>query len=159
MILGFTLKLIDNILGTMKTVYVGRGKFFQGAIIKSISEIFYSLMVIKLAKDGSYAFIMATCMATFIGTLIAGYIVRRNERERLYNFDITCDTLENGINFADEIRSKGIDIKTYICYNNNIKTLSCNIYCKTKRDSSVVFDVIENYKGFKYNAVVPKIEC
>ncbi|MGL5691717.1 MAG: hypothetical protein ACRDD8_12990, partial [Bacteroidales bacterium] len=148
-----------NILGTMKTVYVGRGKFFQGAVIKAISEIFYSLMVIKLAKDGSYAFIMATCMATFIGTLIAGYIVRRNERERLYNFDITCDTLRNGFEFADEIRSKGIDIKTYICYNNNIKTLSCNIYSKTKRDSVIVFDALENYQGFKYNAVVPKIEC
>ena len=153
-ILVFLFKICDNALATAKTVFVSKGKYLTGAMFNAFSFLFYTIAFSKALKDDSPGTTIAMCLAVFLGTYLTGSLIKKSERERLFIFDITSDTFENGIAFADELREHNLAIKTYITYDSNlIKTLSCKVYCTTKTESALVDSLIK--KDFKYNKTIP----
>lgn len=150
----FVLKLLDNTLGTMKNIYLARGKFFFSSLLAALSTTIYMIAVVRMAKSDGILSIMAICAATFIGTLIPGFAVKKTEKEKLHIFDITADTMHNGKEFADILRSANITIKTSVVYDKTmIKTLSIKAYCANREESKMVNKVI--YPAFKYNVYAP----
>lgn len=146
----FILKLIDNMLATIKTVYMHKEKYFLSAIFNALSTFFYLIAIVKIAKSNDMFSIVAMCIATFIGTYLPGTLIKKSERDKLYIYDITTDNLDNGITFADNIRNVNIAIKTYISYDSDMnKVLSCKIYSVSKDESKIVNDLIP--KEFKYH--------
>jgi len=150
----FLLKLLDNTLGTMKNIYLARGKFFFSSLLAALSTTIYMIAVVKMASSDGILSIVAICAATFIGTLVPGLAVKKSEKEKLYIFDITADTLHSGKEFADILRSENIAIKTSVVYDNTmIKTLSIKAYCTSRKESKMVNEII--YPAFKYNVYAP----
>ena len=85
------------------------------------------------------------CLATFIGTYLPGTLIKKNEGDKLFVFDVTTANLQQGKEFADNIRKLNVPIRTYSTYNNDIeKTLTCKIFCATKVESQLVLDTIPN---------------
>lgn len=153
-LISFILKSIDNGLSTAKTIYINKEKYFIASLLSGLSTFFYLSAIVQLTKSNNIYSIIAMCIATFIGTLIPGIMVKKSERDKLFIFDITSDSLESGKRFADAVRNNNIAIKTYKSYDNKMnKTLSCKIYCTTKEESKIVNDLIE--PNFKYNIYVP----
>lgn len=150
----FLLKLIDNTLGTMKNIYLARGKFFFSSLLAALSTTIYMIAVVRMAKSDGMLSIIAICAATFIGTLVPGLAVKKSEKEKLYIFDITADNMRSGKEFADILRSANIAIKTSIVYDKMmIKTLSINAYCTNREESKMVNEIIS--PNFKYNVYTP----
>lgn len=150
----FLLKLLDNTLGTMKNIYLAREKFFFSSLLAALSTTIYMLAVVRMAKSDGLLSIMAICSATFIGTLIPGLAVKKSEKEKLYIFDITADTMHSGKEFADILRNANIALKTTIVYDNMmVKTLSIKAYCANRKESKMVNEII--YPAFKYNVYTP----
>lgn len=151
---SFILRILDNSLGTCKTIFISKGKYFLGALFNAFSSFFYLFALVQLTKSNNIYSIIAMCLATFIGTYVPGKLIKKSERDRLFIFDVTADTLESGKLFADSIRNINIPIKTYMAYDSNMnKTLSCKVYCNTKEDSIAVEKLIR--PNFKYNVYMP----
>lgn len=90
------------------------------------------------------------CVATFLGTLLPGILIKKSERDKLYIYDITANNLENGKHFADIIREYNIPIKTYVSYDSDMKkVLSCKIYCPGRLESKIILESIPEL--FKYH--------
>ena len=142
-IMVFMLKLIDNALATVKTIYIQKEKYLISAIFNALSTFFYLVAIVQVSKSSNLSGIIAMCLATFIGTYLPGIIIKKSEGDKLFIFDITSDNLELGRAFADNVRTLGIPIKTYSTYNNNMeKILTCKIYCATKEDSQKILDIM-----------------
>ena len=155
-LIAFTLKMADNALGTVKTLFLAKGKYVAAAFFNSFSTLFYLMAVVRIAKSNDIYSIIAMCVATFIGTLMPCFIIKKAERDKLYIFDVTSDTLENGKRFADILRMKNVALNTTTVYNREMKkTLLVKIYCSSKEESRMVTDMLENKKNFKYNIYVP----
>lgn len=153
-LIAFILKTLDNGLATAKTIYINKEKYVLGALLNAFSTFFYLVAIVQLTKNNSMSSIIAMCVATFIGTYLPGVIIKRSERDRIYIFDVTASTLEDGKRFADTIRNNNIAITTYSSYDSKMnKVLSCKIYCTTRYESRVVNNTIP--QDFKYNVYVP----
>ena len=150
----FLLKLIDNTLNTMKTIYLGRERFYFSSLLAALSTTVYMLAVVRIAKSEGVYSILAICAATFIGTLVPGLMVKKSEKDKLYIFDITADNLDSGKEFADILRSENIATKTSVVYDNMMtKTLSIKAYCSNRKESKIVNEIIN--PSFKYNVYTP----
>ena len=108
----------------------------------------------KMAKTDGLISIVAIFVATFIGTLLPGTVVKKTEKDRLFIYDITADNFNNGKKFADILREADIATKTSIAYNNEMdKTLSIQAYCSSRDESRLVNENISS--TFKYNIYAP----
>lgn len=153
-IIAFLLKFINNCLSTAKTITVSKGNYLLGAVFNAVSELFYLLVMVKVIKSNDLTSMIVVCLAVFFGTYLTGVTFKKQKKETLYVFDVTSDSLENGILFADSIRNLNIPIKTYKTFDSNMKKcLSCKIYCNTKEDSKIVESLM--FPAFKYNQTIP----
>lgn len=150
----FLLKLMDNMLNTMKNIFLIKEKFLLSSLLAALSTAIYMIMVMKMAKSDGIISIIAIFAATFIGTLVPGVAVKKTEKDKLYIFDITADNLDSGKEFADILKDANITTKTSIAYNNVMdKTLSIKAYCSNREESRLVNDNIS--PTFKYNVYAP----
>lgn len=153
-LLSFIFKTLDISLGTVKTIYINKEKYIVGAFFNSFSTFFYLIAIVQLTKSNDMYSIIAMCIATFIGTYLPGLLVKKSERDKLFIFDITADSLNSGKEFADKVRHHNIAIKTYSSYDSDMnKVLSCKVYCSIKEESRLVNKIIP--ANFKYNVYVP----
>lgn len=153
-LVSFILRILDNSLGTCKTIFISKGRYFLGALFNAFSSFFYLFALVQLTKSNNIYSIIAMCLATFIGTYVPGKLIKRSEADKLFIFDITSDNFENGKKFADSVRDLNIAIKTYKTYDTNMqKALSCKVYCVSKEESSMVESLI--LPNFKYNIYTP----
>lgn len=153
-LIAFILKILDNGLGTAKTIYINKERYALGAFLNSFSTFFYLVAIVQLTKNNDMKSIIAMCVATFVGTYLPGLLIKKSERDKLWIFDVTANTLDRGKEFADIIRDNNIAIKTYTSYDTEMnKVLSCKIYCTSKNESRIVNSTIP--QDFKYNVYVP----
>lgn len=148
-LIAFGLKLMDNALGTAKTVYLAKERYLRGAVFAALSTYFYLVAIVRIAQNSSNAAIIAMCVATFIGTYIPGRLIKKSEKDRLYIFDIAGDTFDISVSLSNKIKENNIAVRTEVAYNEKVeKTLVCKVYCSTKKDSSIVNDIL-NSSEFK----------
>lgn len=154
-ITSFLLKLLDNTLSTMKSIFLQKGKYMLSAILNAGSAFFYMVAMKNVITNDSFGGILAMVLATFLGSIIPSTLINKLEKDKLYIFEVTSNSFEEGVKFADEVRKYDIPIKTLVAYNEGTeKVLSCKIYCSSKTESLLIKNIIP--KQFKYNAYTPR---
>lgn len=153
-LIAFLLKMVDNTLGTFKTISLNKEKYYSASIFNAVGTFFYLLAVVRMTRSDNIWGIVAMCIATFFGTLLPGLFVKSSEKDKLYIFDITADSMESGMKFADELRELNIAVRTAITYDKIMnRTLACKVYCNSKEESRLVNSLIR--PEFRYNVYVP----
>lgn len=159
LLITFTLKILDNSLSTTKTIYLSKEKYMQGALFAAFSTFFYLMAMTRVLKSDSLAGIIAMCIATLLGTYLPGRLIKRSEKDKLYIFDITSNTIETGNKLADELRDANIAIRTELVYNSKMeKTLATKAYCDTREESKQVINALnskEYKKSIKWHVYTP----
>lgn len=157
MIMTFVCKIIDNALSTLKTLCLQKGNYFASSLFNAGSTFFYMVAIVNSIKDNSLGSIFAMCLATFLGSYLPARVVDKMEEDKLYIYDITSSTFEEGIEIADTIRELNIPIKTSATYDSKLdKVLEIKVFCSTKQESLMVKEIIKD--DFKYHAYIAK-EC
>lgn len=150
----FAFTILNNIFATCRTIFVAKEKYWLSSFAAGISCLFSSLALMKAVSSGNIIEISGMCIGTFIGNLIPGIIIKKTEKEKMYIFDITSDSLESGLQFAENIRELNIPIRTTKVHNmQNEKTIVCKIYCQSKEESKIVKENIP--KTFVWTVHVP----
>lgn len=155
MIMTFVCKIIDNALSTLKSMFLHKGNYLISSLFNAGSTFFYMVAIVNSIKDNSLWSITAMCVATFLGSYLPARMVAKMEEDKLYIYDITSNSFEEGIRLADEIRELNIPVKTSITYNSNLeKVLEIKAFCSTKNESLIIKDITND--EFKYHAYIAK---
>lgn len=134
---AFILKMLDSILSTLKTVLMIKNKGVLSALASAFATFAYTLILVDWLKA------LQIAIATFLGSIISFYVVSYFEKDKVWVYDITPMTNEDGKEFADLMRENNIPIRTYIGFNNDRDKVLCSkVYSQSKEHSRIVMDLI-----------------
>ena len=148
----FFLKLLDVMLGTVRSSFFNRNKHFLASSLGAITTFTYFLIIVKLLKINTLSSIAMVSLASFLGSYIPPIVIKKLEKDKTWVFDITPDQDEKSKAFADLMRSKGFPVVTYKGYNKHNKPVICaKVFSRTKTQSRLIKKNIP--RGFKYHVV------
>ena len=146
LIVIFVSKLLDCAFGALKTSFFIRNKFVISAMCASFSTVFF---ILSIKQSGLFAY-FAIFIATFLGNYFPPVVIKKLEKDKLFVYEITADTFERSINFAETLRELNIPIATTKIrdkYGN--RNLTCTCYAMSKEISSIILDNTDD--TFKVN--------
>lgn len=150
----FLVKVLDNILGTMKTIFIQRNKIFLSTIIVIITNIiFYKL--IDAAGDGELA-IYVISIASGVGTFIALFLSNKFSKDRLFVNVIMNDNKEAMTELREFLMKNKITNLTTDAYTKDFKkTLAITVYAETKAQSKLIDNYLKK-QDVKFKRIVSK---
>ena len=156
LVLIFIVKVIDNILGTSKTILIQKNKSFIASITVIISQIiFYKLINVVDGNDGELM-IYVIAVASGIGTLLALHISNKFSKDRVFVNIILNDDKKVMMEFRDWLKENKITNLTTDGYTKDWKkTLAITAYAETKEQSKLIDEYIKN-SDVKFKRIIEK---
>lgn len=155
MFITFLCKIADNALSTLKTMYLHKGKYFASSMFNAAGTFFYMTAIVNAIKDNSLGSIIAMCIATFLGSYLPAKYIEKKEGDKLFVYDITTNSFNEGMELIDELKDLNIPFKSATTYNNKLeKVMEIKVFCSTKQESLMIKDIISN--DYKYHAYIAK---
>ena len=112
----------------------------------------YAVSLLYAFQSEFYSGLIALGLATFVGSYIPAKFMERLEKDKLYMYEITSNTLNDGKKFADTLRDCNIPVSTSIVHDKKMnKVLMCRVYSQSKCDSRTVEGLIP--EAFKYTII------
>ena len=151
----FLMKFSDCALSTAKTVFLVKGNFFMSSVLNSLAAALFIFVadLMANAENDLKIYIAAT---VFLANLLGGYLppllIDKLEKDRLYVFNITSASLDEGFELADTLRALDIPVNTTITYNKKLeKVVNCTAYASTKEQSKTIHSMLNG--NIKYNII------
>lgn len=143
--LVFIVKVIDNILGTSKTILIQKNKSFIASITVFISQIIFYKLINVVDSNDSELIIYIISFASSVGTLLALVISNKFSKDRVFVNIILNDDKEVMIEFRDWLKTHKITNLTTDGYTKDWKkTLAITAYAETKEQSRLIDEYINN---------------
>lgn len=155
MLITFLCKIADNALSTLKSIYLQKGRYLLSSMFNAIGTFFYMVAIVNAVKDNSLNSIISMCIATFLGSYLPAKLVEKMERDKLYVYDITSSSFEEGLELIDELKDLNVPFKSATIYNDKVeKVMEIKVFCSTKIESAMIKDILD--EDYKYHAYVAK---
>ncbi|MDY6071984.1 MAG: hypothetical protein SPI44_03820 [Bacilli bacterium] len=152
----FVIKVIDNILGTGKTILIQKNKAFIASLTVVISQIIFYKLIDAVSDSGSEIMIYVIAIASGIGTLLALMISNKFSKNRTYVNIILNDNKEVMMEFRDWLKEHKITNLTTDGYTKDWeKTLAITAYVETKEQSKLIDEFINNSE-YKFKRIIQK---
>ncbi len=152
----FVIKVIDNILGTGKTILIQKNKAFIASLTVIISQIIFYKLIDAVSDSGSEIMIYVIALASGIGTLLALLISDKFSKDRTYVNIILNDDKEVMMEFRDWLKEHKITNLTTDGYTKDWqKTLAITAYVETKEESKLIDEFINNSES-KFKRIIQK---
>lgn len=152
----FVIKVIDNILGTGKTILIQKNKAFIASLTVVISQIIFYKLIDAVSDSGSEIMIYVIAIASGIGTLLALMISNKFSKDRTYVNIILNDNKEVMMEFRDWLKEHKITNLTTDGYTKDWeKTLAITAYVETKEQSKLIDEFINNSE-YKFKRIIQK---
>lgn len=149
----FLLKLLDGTLKTIKQKALIHNYDFAASLLNALSFITYMLIINKIINQNDVMSIIVTAVAVFISTYVPSKLFSKIQKDKVFMFEILPYENEEGKKIADLLRDNNIAIRTYKGYNDNKElVLCCKAYAETKKESTVIVDLIKD-KNTTYNII------
>lgn len=143
LVVVFLVKVLDNILGTSKTILVQKNKAFLASITVVISQIIFYKLIDAVGDSGSNLMIYIIAIASGIGTLLALLINDKFSKEKTYVNIILNDDKQVMMDFRDWLKEHKITNLTTDGYTKDWKkTLAITVYAETKEQSKLIDEYI-----------------
>lgn len=145
----FIVKVLDNALGTAKTILIQKNKCFLAGVALAVSNfIYFKLTKNIVASDGDLA-LYVVAVASGVGCWLAIGFDNRFSKDKTYVNIIMSDNIEEMKKFRDflaEHKITNIAMDTYT-RDWSKKTLTINAYAETKQQSKLIDEYIKNSDG------------
>jgi hypothetical protein len=155
------MKFSDCALGTLKTLFLIKDKFFMSSVFNSLAAILFIFVADAMANapvDQKAAIAIIVFLANLTGGYLPPKILDKLDADKLFIYVITSNDFENGKELADTLRSFNIPVSTTVDYiatpaENDTqvckKVLTCKAYATTKLESKVINSCLT--EDFKYH--------
>ena len=153
----FFAKMLDNMLGTAKTILVQRNRCLLAGIALALSNYIYFCITKNIITNDSELAIIAVSVASGVGCCLAIILNNRLSKDRTYVNVILSDNKEAMQQFRDYLAKHHITNVATDSYTLDWtkKTISITAYAETKEESRLINDYIEN-SPLKFKRVVQK---
>ena len=151
----FFAKVLDNALGTSKTILIQRNKWFLSGITVLISDFLYFWVISKVVSANNNTAIFVVAIAGGFGCSIACLINDRFSKDRTYVNVIMSDNLDEMKSLRDFLAEKHITNVATDSYTLdwNTKTISVTAYADTKAQHKLIQKYLDSRKQ-KFKRVV-----
>lgn len=151
----FFVKVFDNILGTLKTIFIQRNKAVLSSIIVIITNIIFYKLIDAVNTGGEYT-IYVISIASGLGTYLALIVSNKFSKDRIFVNVIMNDDMEVMTELRKFLKSNKITNLTTDAYTKDFnKTLAITAYAETKSQSKLIDDYIKK-QNIKFKRIISK---
>lgn len=153
----FVAKMMDNALGTAKTILVQRNRCLLAGIALALSNYIYFCITRNIVTTDSNLAILVVSIASGVGCCLAVALNNRLSRERTFVNVIMSDDLDAMQQFRDFLAEHHITNVAADSYTLDwsVKTITITAYAETKEESTLINRYIEN-SPLKFKRVIQK---
>ena len=153
----FVAKMMDNALGTAKTILVQRNRCLLAGIALALSNYIYFCITRNIVTTESNLAILVVSIASGVGCCLAVALNNRLSRERTFVNVIMSDDLDAMRQFRDFLAEHHITNVAADSYTLDwsVKTITITAYAETKEESMLINRYIEN-SPLKFKRVIQK---
>lgn len=153
----FLAKMLDNALGTAKTILVQRNRCILAGIALALSNYIYFCITKNIVTNDSDLAIIVVSVASGVGCCIAMILNNRMSKDRTFVNVIMSDDKEAMQQFRDFLAKHHITNVAADSYTLDwsVKTITITAYAETKKESMLINRYIEN-SPLKFKHVVQK---
>lgn len=153
----FVAKMMDNALGTAKTILVQRNRCLFAGIALALSNYIYFCITRNIVTTDSNLAILVVSIASGVGCCLAVALNNRLSRERIFVNVIMSDDLDAMRQFRDFLAEHHITNVAADSYTLDwsVKTITITAYAETKEESMLINRYIEN-SPLKFKRVIQK---
>ena len=153
----FAAKMLDNALGTAKTILVQRNRCFLAGIALILSNYIYFCITKNIVTADSDLAILIVSVAGGAGCWLAMALNNRISKDRTYVNVIMSDDLEAMRQFRDFLAEHHITNVATDSYTLDwsTKTITITAYAETKDDSTLINRYIQE-SPLKFKRVIQK---
>lgn len=153
-IILFTIKVLDNVLGTGKTILIQKGKGLLAAITVTISQLIFFKIINEVISSSSDNKMILVSVAAGFGTFLAIKLNEKFSKDKLFINNITSDDKEAMSELCIYLRENKIKNLITDSYTKDWgKTLSVTVFAETKEDSKLVSKFLEESEN-KYLRII-----
>ena len=153
----FVAKMLDNALGTAKTILVQRNRCLLAGLALALSNYIYFCITKNIVSTDSDLAIVVVSFAGAVGCWIAMALNNRISKDRTYVNVIMSDdkaAMQQLRQFLAEHHITNVAADSYTL-DWNTKTITITAYAETKEESMLITRYIEN-SPLKFKRVVQK---
>ena len=152
----FIVKVIDNILGTSKTILIQKNKGFLAAITVVISQIIFYELIDAVSSSDSNLTMYVIAVASGFGTYLAVKLNDKFSKERTFVNVILSDNREAMEELRDYLREHKItNLATEAFTKEWDKTIAITAYAETKEESKLLDEYIASSE-IKFKRLITK---
>ena len=152
----FIVKVIDNILGTSKTILIQKNKGVLAALSVVISQIIFYKLIDAVGNSDSDLTMYVIAIASGFGTYLAVKLNDKFSKERTFVNVILSDNREAMEELRDYLREHKItNLATEAFTKEWDKTIAITAYAETKEESRLLDEYIKN-SDTKFKRVITK---
>ena len=151
----FIAKVVDNALGTTKTIMIQRSRWVIAGVAVVLSDfIYFSITKRVITADNSLAMLVVS-FAGGVGCSLACFVNEKLSKDRTYVNVIMTDDLEEMKRFRDFLADHHITNVASDSYTLNWdkKTITITAYAETKADSRLINQFIDDSSA-KFKRVI-----
>lgn len=151
----FFAKMLDNALGTAKTILVQRNRCILAGIALALSNYIYFCITRNIVTTDSDLAIIVVSVASGVGCCLAMALNNKFSKERTFVNVIMSDDLEAMQQFRDFLAKHHITNVAADSYTLDwsVKTITITAYAETKEESKLINRYIEN-SPLKFKRVI-----
>ena len=138
--------LVNVILSTMKTILTVRSTKVVASIINAVTYGFYAIVVKQLASLDLTVTVIVTIATNLIGVYLSMWIMDKMKKDCLWKISVTTKNKS----IAKKIENFDIEYTMSPIQYKNETYYSIEIFSKNQKDSSIIKNILNEYK-VKYN--------
>lgn len=153
----FFAKVLDNALGTAKTILIQRNRcLLAGAALALSNYIYFCITKNIVTADNDFAIVVVS-IASGVGCCLAVALNNKLSKEKTYVNVIMSDDKEAMQKLRDYLAEQHITNVATDSYTRdwNTKTITITAYAETKKESMLINQYIEN-SPLKFKRVIQK---
>lgn len=142
----FAAKVLDNMLGTAKTILIQRNHGLLAGISLAVSNFIYYCITKNIVTQDNYFAIAVVSAASGVGCCIAMAVNSRISKERTFVNVVMSDDLPQMKKFRDFLAEQHITNVAADSYTRDwdTKTITVTAYADTKAQSRLIDEYIES---------------
>lgn len=153
----FFAKVLDNALGTAKTILIQRNRCLLAGVALALSNYIYFCITQNIVTADNDFAIVVVSIASGVGCCLAVALNNKLSKEKTYVNVIMSDDKEAMQMLRDYLAEQHITNVATDSYtrNWNTKTITITAYAETKKESMLINQYIEN-SPLKFKRVIQK---
>lgn len=140
----FVVKVVDNLIGTGKTLLIQKGREVLASVLVVFSQVLFFMVISNVISSNDMSTIWITSIGAGIGTFLAMQINKRFSKDRVYISNIFSDDKDAMIELSNHLKENKVKNLITDSYTKDWgETLAITTYADTKSKQKLVDSYIE----------------